>query len=167
MLSLIEEIRGAFASCPRPPADEVTESGCCAECDELAAALRDRSWQEEADYLAAQDWDPDPSYLLKPAAFRYFAPAYLLAALLPSPSTDTEARLFRPSYAFAPSQETAESFTTKYRDAFAPAERRAIVNYLRFLADRDSEEGQFARARINRALDLVWEQSPGCASYGA
>ncbi len=157
--ALIAEIRQAFEATPRPSADDITEAGCCRECGDLAAALRMLSWKDLLEHLAAQAWDPDPSYLLKPAAFRYFAPAYLLAAILPSPSQDPETRLFAPSFAFAPGPENADSFTTKYRDAFAPAERRAIVDYLRFLVARQTEEAEVARDRIAAALSTVWGEA--------
>jgi hypothetical protein len=168
---LVEEIREAFARCPPPRSGELTESGCCAECDELAEALRNLTWQDLLDYLVAQDWGPDPPYLLKPPAFRYFTPAYLIASLLAgppsvSPLNEPELRLFWPSYAFAPGPENAESFKARYRPVYSTEERNAIVHYLSFLASRQTEDGLASRSRILDALSDVWGEFPQRATSG-
>jgi hypothetical protein len=159
LAELEARIRRAFASCPPPGDDEIAEAGCCTECDELAAALAGRSWESLREHLEAETFDPDPSYLLQPAAFRYFTPAWVLAALRPGPSADAERRLFSPSYALAPGETTIASFIARYRDAFSPRERRAIRAYLRFLLTRETEEAAVARSRIENALALVWPEA--------
>ena len=156
--SLAEEIQRAFADTARPHASDITESGCCAECDELAAGLRERTWQDLLRILRDQPSDPDPSYLLRPAAFRYCAPAYLLAALLPGPAGAAAGRLVAPTYAFAPAAELMESFKSKYFPVFSSQERSAIVSYLRFVASQDTEEARISRERIEIALRSLWNE---------
>lgn len=149
-------VEDAFAACPSPDDDDIVEAGCCAECDALGAWLRGRSWQEVREDLRRDEANPDPSFLLRPQAFRYFLPAYLLAALERGAPETAERRLFSPSHALAPESTGLEMFRTKYLGVFAPTERAAIRAYFTALTARRSEDADLRRPCIEEALRVLW-----------
>lgn len=110
--------------------------------------------------LVSSPEDPDLPLLLEPAAFRYFTPAYLIAAMTPGPFVRSEPRLVAPSHALAPVRANMASFRTGYLPAFSPAERDAITGYLVMLGRRNTDEALAARARIVRALRESWGRQP-------
>jgi hypothetical protein len=75
---VIEQLRRAFAETPYP-GDDAIVSHHCGECDALADCLAGRDWRELGPELLRRD--ASEIYLLTPAAFRYFVPAYALAAI--------------------------------------------------------------------------------------
>lgn len=70
----------AFADVRYPGDDHiVADPDHCPECEDVAAAFRGRHWKELTPALIFERKDALP--LLRPEAFRYFLPAYLLACV--------------------------------------------------------------------------------------
>ena len=120
---LLQTVRDAFpVGCP--PERPVTGHRC-EECDQVDYLLGGRVWLEVADDFPQYCCDTYP--LLTPAAQVYYLPAYMCYALL-SPETIAGASIF-----------TYLEHGTLPRDAFTPAQRAAILRWIKWYCGEDSE----------------------------
>jgi hypothetical protein len=118
---LLRDIRNAFPA-GHPPERPVTGHRC-PECDEVDHLLGGRLWSEVADAFPQYCCDTYP--LLTPAAQVYYLPAYMCHAVH-SPETVAGASIF----AYLENGALP-------RDAFTPAQRAAILQWIKWYCRDD------------------------------
>jgi hypothetical protein len=161
---LIAEITEAFAEVPHPGPKNITNEGCCEECDEIAAWYGWHTAEELLRELEIHE-NESPSMLLKPSAFHYFLPAYLIHSLEPfDPEAD---RLSSCVYALCSIFETTQdkyiaNIHSEEMRLFNSRQRNAIVSYLRFLARvfemTECETLEFWMDRLRKGIEH-WSNS--------
>ena len=129
-------IEHAFASAPRPTADDIA-THACGECDRVRQTFRGADWRTIDQGTILENYDKLP--LLTPEAHHYFLPAFMLASITPF-DRDNPILEFTIYDVCDPRLERAEKFTTDQCDA--------IVAFL-ILAERDMD---FSGADFVRGL---------------
>lgn len=152
----IEQLRAtitsAFADVPHP-GDAALVTGDVSydpEYRAVARAFGSKHWCELSRAFIREHDDALP--LLRPAAFRFFLPAYLLACVDDGPDLGT-APLNVVSSLSPPEPSDVDSVRafSERAAAFTVAEARAITAYLKLARDREPEGS--AKGAASRALD--------------
>jgi hypothetical protein len=129
---LIVQIEQAFADAVYPGDDKLINANHCGECAEIAEVFRGKKWSSLTNikflrrYVAALS-------LLYPEAFRYYLPAYMIAALIDPATADVI--LDSLEYDFMPratENAAAQEWFFNRATGFSPAQKRAIKAYLEF-----------------------------------
>ena len=133
---LMQQIRGAFSSAPRP-ADNALVCHDCGECNALRDDLRGHTPDELSDEWVERSFDQ--LVFMSDDAKRYYLPAYLRVAAHVPDSTVTQFVLF----------SLKDDFRWNPSGGYTPQQRRAILDFLSFI-ERESDSMQkedIARAR--------------------
>jgi hypothetical protein len=152
---VVAQIERAFADVVYPGDDHLVydASGYHLEAAEIATAFRGRHWRDVP--LATLKRESSGLFFMTPAAYRFYLPAYLIAAIRAYDETDTLPGSVVFSLTAAPAEDPgrAESFRARVAD-LTPSQRDAIRSFLEFLA---AEHGRdFPLGDIERALDSSW-----------
>jgi hypothetical protein len=102
----------AFPRNTPPNANEIV-SHDCEECDQLKNDFDGLAWWEADNAFIGANFDKLP--LFTPAAYQYYLPAYILAALTPRDEDDDTLIEFL-VYSWSPSSADSETFLAERRD---------------------------------------------------
>ncbi len=144
---LIQEIQQAFAGRPYPGDDRIARrrpGGIASEADETWERFRGKDWREMVAVGREYDLRENISFLTF-EGFVYYLPAYLTLALGPDATLDLDE--FVASHLWAFPEEIAP--------LLQPAEKRAVVHALEFLA-REFESRKYITNDAKTALDQYW-----------
>lgn len=152
--ALQRQIEAAFADAPHPGDDHIGYDADDWESAELARAFKGRHWRE----LTPAELQYHSSSFLSSEGFRYYLPAYLLAALedhgnlmphtvygltLPPGSSPEELRL--------------RVWQLGRFEGLSPAQKRAVREFLEYA--RDAASHYFSQGQEPRlALERYWER---------
>ncbi len=143
---LMQEIRDAFASAPRPP-DEALVPHQCGECDALRDDLRGRAPDELSDVWVQRSFDQ--LVFMSDDTKRHYLPAYLRVAGRDPESTVAQFVLY----------SLSDEFRFQPTGGYTTAQQRAILDYLSFVEPQtDSTMHEY----ISKAREL-WKLSPNQA----
>ena len=154
--ALKHQIRAAFATAPRPDDDCIGYNPDDWESAELAQAFKGKQWQE----LTPAELEYHSKSFLSHEGFRYYLPAYLLAAL-----DDYGNLLQHTVYGFiltedpSPKHKELRAWQLKRFNGLAPIEKRAVRAFLEYT--RDEYPHYFPRGGKNEprlALERYWGQ---------
>jgi hypothetical protein len=153
------EIRKAFADTPYPGDDNIVVKFLMQgveieepEREELAAALRGKSWKDVGTDIVRYHYDG--LALLTPQGQRYYLPAYMLAALN-GPSEDINID-FVVYHLQIPSEPDLRELHLRNFAVFEPAEKQAIRMFLEHM-QMAMDSG--LRKDATKALDAYWDSS--------
>jgi hypothetical protein len=151
---LAKIIRKAFASSQYPGDNRLVydNSGSHLECNQVADAFKGKHWADlPVDFLRRH---ADSMFFFTPEAYRFYLPAYLLAAVLSYRDADVIpnnlVHTFIPPASEGPERERFESRT----HGFDAQQRLATKMFLEFLSSEHSQD--FPRGDPQIALDKYW-----------
>lgn len=149
---LRHEIEAAFAETKYPGDDRLVydNSGDHLECNEVAAAFRAKEWRElSVDMLRRHS---QSLFFMTPEAYRFYLPAYLIAALLDYDKADTISDSVVFSLIPPSDDRDAESYRQRMQ-GFTSAQRQVIRSFLEFM--KQHHGGDDALGNLDRALAIV------------
>jgi hypothetical protein len=130
--SLRREIEGAFANAKNLGDDKLVydNSGGHLECNEVAAAFRGKHWKEIP--LDVLRYHSSGLFFFTPEAYRFYLPAYLIAAALYHDEADTIPGSV--VFSLIPPSDARDVQTYHRRmEGFTSSQRNAIKSFLEFL----------------------------------
>lgn len=155
MMDLIAHIHSAFGARPYPGDENITccsysKAHPCLECEEIAEYFKGRSWGS----LTGEELrlNGQSAGLFTIAAYCYFLPAYLTAAIREPAAADVCVEGL--AYEFGPRDNDAwgqERLAQLLRELNA-AERQAVLDYFRFAMTRHPEQDAFGGGFYARAV---------------
>jgi hypothetical protein len=131
---VVGQIRDAFRDVPLPR-PELLYNGHCDECVEVSEAFGGRPWQD----VPLDDVLYQETAVLTVAAWRYYLPAVMIWCLTQPERVDV--MLDNIVFQLNPSTSVPE-FTKERAVGFSPAQRSAIVAFLRWRQARLAEQAQ-------------------------
>ncbi|KFA90911.1 DUF6714 family protein [Archangium violaceum] len=152
--ALQRQIEAAFADAPHPGDDRIGYDADDWESAELARAFKGRQWKE----LSPVELQYHSSSFLSSEGFRYYLPAYLLAALEDHgnlmPHTVYGLTLPQGS---SPEEQRLRAWQLERFEVLSPTQKRAVRAFLEFA--RDEASHYFSQGQEPRlALERYWEQ---------
>jgi hypothetical protein len=145
----VAEVRSAFEAVPYPGDRELCSEDQGDEAAEYALEFQGADWRTL--HPAFLSRNSAALGFLKPGAFRYFLPAFLVADFYgESGSADP---VFHLTHAVLDSQDDLHAWTLERLRAIRGAERAAVAAYLGWAAGRDEQ----AKRAIGPVLDGFWK----------
>lgn len=133
------EIEAAFADTKYPGDDRLVydNSGYHLECNEIAAAFRGKDWRELS--VEMLRYHAQSLAFMTPEAYRFYLPAYLIAAALHYDEADIipDAVVFN---LIPPSEDWLFHMYRQKMQGLTAAQRRAIRSWLQFLKEHHGED---------------------------
>ena len=154
---LIEE---AFTDVPYPGDHGITKENHCFECLEIAEALRGQRWQDiTPEYFHKHRDLIDAFPLLRPAAARYFLPAYLLIFIECYDDEADNFDVFPEHFLYHLTNDSAK-YESRFLERFEPlteGQKRAVRLSLEYLLEEYPEEySKSIDDTIVLALERYW-----------
>ncbi len=158
LIALIEQ---AFANTVYPGDDKLINANHCGECAEIAEVFQGKRWASLTDVKFLRHYVAALS-LLYPEAFRYYLPAYMIAALTDPATADVILDSVEYDLMPRPTEDAvAQDWFFSRARGFSPAQKRAIKAYLEFPVPNDSLEYDPKRKQeLQRTLDF-WNTFAG------
>ena len=148
-------IEDAFKDIPYPGDDNIADADHCFECHELAHAFRGKRWQEITLEFLWKGALPNGLPLLKPAAMRYYLPAYMVVSLEHYIEADVI-----PDFILSmvvPDSTEPDSFFLERFEPLTSDQKRAVRLFLEYLVDEhlDSFPGRVEDGLLQR-IEKYW-----------
>lgn len=154
---MVNEIERAFSDAPYPGDDRIVTPVVIdgreypdLEREEIAAALRGKSWKDLTREVIHFHYHALP--FLTAESFRYYLPAYLIAAL----DTGWANRIFVIYQLKYPDKERFQKLFLKQVSLLSTREKLAVRSFLKHLNNETSDAEE--QRETTAALDLYWGQ---------
>lgn len=150
--ALKQQIEAAFADAIKPEDDRIGYDPHDGESQELAYAFKGKHWKD----IPREDLQYNSSTFLSPEGFRYYLPAYLLAAL-----DDHGDLLPRSVYGLMPDppdRPSTDGLSEWQRTRFeplSPLQKHAVRAFLEYVRDKFSQNFPESHAP-GAALERYW-----------
>lgn len=147
--SLRREIEGAFADAKYPGDDKLVydDSGGHLECNEVATAFKGKQWKEVP--LDVLRYHSAGLFFFTPEAYRFYLPAYLIAAALNYQDVDTLPGSL--IFSLIPPADARDLASYRRRiEGLTPTQRKAIKSFMEFL--KAQHPGDDPLGDIDKAL---------------
>lgn len=152
--ALLRQIETAFADTPHPGDDHIGYDSDDWESAELTRAFKGRHWRD----LSPAELQYHSSSFLSSEGFRYYLPAYLLAALEDHGNLMPHTVYgLTPPEASSPEEQRLRAWQLERFEGLSPAQKRAVRAFLEYA--RDEASHYFSQGQDPRlALERYWER---------
>jgi uncharacterized protein DUF6714 len=151
--NLSQAIGDAFSTTAYPGDDRLVydTSGAHLECNQVAEAFRGLQWQDvSVDLLLNQ---PDSLFFFTPEAYRYYLPAFMIAAV--QSYADMDIVVINLVHTLIPPAKGQDHNRFEARmQGLNPRQRSAVRRFLEFLKSAHAQD--FPRNDLQLALETYW-----------
>ena len=145
-------VEDAFRDIPYPGDDNISSEDHCFECSDMARAFRGKHWKEITLDLLLKDCLGSGLPLFKPAALRFYLPAFILVSIDEFVEADTIPDVVLDLLTPEPAEPDSR-FVAKF-DPLARQQKRAVRLFIEYLLEEYGDHYPDDAPRL--ALDRYW-----------